>query len=127
MTTSFEGLTALVVEDDWLLRDMIVGDLQDMGLTVLEAATGAGALTALQEAKTLDLLVTDIHLADALTGWDVAEALRASDPWIPVVYASGNPPNNSRRVSRSAFVGKPFDISELRSACHNLLADYLSR
>ena len=40
MKTSFEGLIALVVEDDWLLREAIVIDLQDMGFTVLEAATG---------------------------------------------------------------------------------------
>ena len=59
-------------------------------------------------------LITDIQLADALTGWDVAEALRISDPEIPVVYASGNPPNSKRRVSRSAFVSKPFGASELR-------------
>ena len=127
MKTSFKGLIALVVEDDWLLRDMIVSDLQEMGCTVLEAATGAGALTVLQEGKTIDLLVTDIQLADALTGWDVAEAFRVSDPKVPVVYASGNPPNNGRRVARSAFLGKPYDISELRLACHNLFADYLSR
>ena len=49
---------------------------------MLEAATGAGALT-LKEANTIHLLVTDIQLADAVTGWDVAEAFRASDPKFP--------------------------------------------
>ena len=122
MKTSFEGLIALVVEDDWLLREAIVIDLQDMGFTVLEAATGAGALSSIQEATTIDLLVTDIQLADALTGWDVAEALRGSYPGIPVLYASGNSPNHRRRVARSGFLCKPFEISQLRLACHDLLA-----
>ena len=48
---------------------------------MLEAATGAGALTVLREGRNrFDLLVTDVQLADALTGWDVAEALRVADP-----------------------------------------------
>ena len=126
MSVSFKGLTAVVVEDDWMLREITVNELQDMGWTVLEAASGAGALMVLREAQTVDLLVTDIQLADAITGWDVAEAFRVSDPEVPVVYASGNPPNHGRRVARSAFLGKPYDISELRLACHNLFADYLS-
>ena len=83
----------LVVEDDWLLREDIVGDLRREGWTVLEAATGAGAIVALRESDAIDLLITDIRLADAVTGWDVAEAFRASHPRSPVIYASGNPPN----------------------------------
>jgi CheY-like chemotaxis protein len=49
MKTSFKGLTALVVEDDWLLRETIVDALQEIGWTVLEAASGASALTVLRE------------------------------------------------------------------------------
>ncbi len=99
MSVSFKGLTAVVVEDDWMLREITVNELQEMGWTVLEAASGAGALMVLREAQTVDLLVTDIQLADAITGWDVAEAFRVSDPEIPVIYASGNPSNPGRRVT----------------------------
>jgi CheY-like chemotaxis protein len=127
MKASFKGLTALVVEDDWMVREVIVNDLQEMGWTVLEAAAGAGALTVFREAKTVDLLVTDIQLADAMTGWDVAEAFRVSDPKIPVIYASGNPSNNRRRVVESVFLSKPIEISELMLACRNLLADSISQ
>ena len=77
VTNSFKGRTVLVVEDDWLLREDLVGDLRREGWTVLEAATGAGAIAALREADAIDLLITDIRLADAVTGWDVAEAFRS--------------------------------------------------
>ncbi len=70
---------------------------------MLEAATGAGALKALQETKTVDLLITDIRLADALTGWDIADAFRASSPVGPVIYASGNPDNVGHRVAGSSL------------------------
>ncbi len=89
---------------------------------MLEAATGAGALT-LKEANTIHLLVTDIQLADAVTGWDVAEAFRASDPKIPVIYTSGNPSNSRRRVAESIFLTKPVAMPELRLACRHLMAN----
>jgi two-component system, response regulator PdtaR len=90
------GLTVLVVEDDWLVRADIVLGLQQEGWTVLEASTGDGALRALLESNTVDLLVTDIGLGDAMTGWDVAEAFRTSRPLTPVIYASGGPNNDAR-------------------------------
>ena len=98
MQAARKAVTVLVVEDDWLIREDIVTGLRQEGWAVLEAATGAGALTVLREAERVDLLITDIRLADALTGWDVAEAFRTSHPQVPVIYASGNPANDHRRV-----------------------------
>ena len=115
-------VTVLVVEDDWLIREDIVTDLRQEGWAVLEAATGVGALQALREAEKVDLLITDIGLADALTGWDVAEAFRTSHPEVPVIYASGNPANDHRRVAGSFFLSKPVAISELTATCRKLLA-----
>ena len=80
-----KAVTVLVVEDDWLIRENIVTDLRQEGWAVLEAATGAGALTALHDGEKVDLLITDIKLADAMTGWDVADAFRTSHPEVPVV------------------------------------------
>jgi two-component system, OmpR family, response regulator len=117
----FDGLTVLVVEDDWFVRqDMVLG-LQQEGWIVLEADTGVGALKLLRETNTIDLLVTDIRLADDMTGWDVAEAVRASRPKTPVIYASGNPDNNGRRVPESIFLNKPVTPRELILTCHRLL------
>jgi hypothetical protein len=67
----------------------------------LVAATGA--LKLLREAKTIDLLITDIRLADATTGWDVAEAVRVLHPKIAVIYGSGAQNDNGRRVPESVF------------------------
>jgi hypothetical protein len=38
-------VTVLVVEDDWIIREDIVTDLRQEGWAVLEAGTGAGALS----------------------------------------------------------------------------------
>jgi CheY-like chemotaxis protein len=109
-----------VVEDDWVVRADIVLSLQEEGWMVLEASTGDGALRVLRESNTLDLLITDIGLADAVTGWDVAEAFRMSCPMAPVVYASGGPKDDARQVPGSIFLSKPVVISQLLEACHSL-------
>ena len=121
MKASLNGPTVLVVEDDWLVRADIVLALLQEGWTVLEAATGTGAVNVLRETKTVDLLITDIRLADAMTGWDVAEAFRILHPDAPVVYASGNPNNDERRVAGSVFLSKPVVLSGLLVACTRLV------
>jgi CheY-like chemotaxis protein len=104
------------------LREEIVSELQDAEWTVFEVATGGGALAILREGQKIDLLVTDIHLADAVTGWDVAEAFRASNAKLPVIYETGNPSNDSRRVAGSIFLEKPIATSHLVQTCGELLA-----
>ena len=68
MTNPFDGLMALVVEDDGLVREDIADWFRQQGWIVLETAVGAGALQLIREAGRLHLLFTDINLTDAVTG-----------------------------------------------------------
>jgi CheY-like chemotaxis protein len=91
MTNPFDGLTALVVEDDGVVREDIAAWFRQQGWSVFETAIGAGALQLIREADRLHLLFTDINLADAITGWDVAEAGRVSHPdlrWRPLAQST---------------------------------------
>ena len=121
MKASSDGLAVLVAEDDWLVRADIVLGLQEEGWTVLEASTGDGALKVLLETKIVDLLITDIGLADAVTGWDVAEAFRTSRPMAPVIYTSGGRNDDARQVPGSVFLSKPVVIPRLLEACSHLM------
>ena len=121
MKSPFKGRVALVVEDDWFVREDIANQFRQEGWMVIEAATGSKALDVLRELGGIDVLVTDIRLAEEMTGWDVAEAVRASRPKIPVISSSGNPDNNGRRVPESIFLNKPVTPRELILACHRLL------
>jgi CheY-like chemotaxis protein len=121
MRGPFDGLTALVVEDDWFVREEIASGFRQEGWTVLEAATGASALELLRGTTTLDVLITDIRLADATTGWDIAEAVRVLYPKLPVIYASGAPDNDGRRVPESIFLSKPVATQRLILTCRGLL------
>ena len=121
MSARFDGLVVLIVEDDWIVREDLAFGLRQEGWTVLEAETGARALEALREVEIVDLLITDIGLADAITGWDVADAFRISRPISPVIYASGNPTNDARQVAGSVFLSKPVVISSLLATCRSLV------
>jgi CheY-like chemotaxis protein len=110
----------LVVEDEWLLREEIVNELKAGGWEVLEASTGEDALGFLESKRRIEVLVTDIQLAGSLNGWDVAEAFRAAQPSLPVIYASGNLADRSRAVGGSLFFSKPCRVAEILGACRKL-------
>jgi CheY-like chemotaxis protein len=102
-------------------RGDIVNAFRQEGWKVLEAATGVAVLELLREACSIDLLVTDIGLGDdTITGWDVAEAVRTKHAEVPVIYASGGPDNEGRRVPKSVFLCKPVDTNELMLTCSKL-------
>ena len=56
------GETVLVVEDEPVIRDLIVEVLQDLGYRALEAPDGPLGLKVLQSRERVDLLVTDVGL-----------------------------------------------------------------
>jgi len=65
-----------------------VGRAQDAGWRVLEADSADQALAMLRAGQQIDIVITDVQLKGAPTGWDVAEAFRAAQPTMPVIYAS---------------------------------------
>ena len=112
---------ALVVEDEWIVRDHIVRELKAHGWTVIEATTGEDAL-ALLDVCEVNVLLTDIQLASAMNGWEVAHAVRAAIPQLPVICASGNTPDASQRVDGSLFFHKPYDPADIVAAFHDFIA-----
>ena len=107
----------LVVEDEWLVRSVIVEALRDAGWQVLEASTAENAISMVRTVAQIDVVFTDIELAGNQSGWDLAEQCRASRANYPVIYASGNAADRSRRVSDSQFFDKPYSAADIVDAC----------
>ena len=89
--------TVLVVEDEELVRMLLVEVLEDDGYATLEAADGTAALARLSEIGTgaeggakppVDLLVTDVGLP-GLNGRQLAEAAQARYPDLKVLFLTG--------------------------------------
>lgn len=98
----------LVVEDEPLVRELIVLELEDAGFDTLEAEDGLTALALLRDNPGVALLFTDIRLPGGMTGWDVAEHARAIRPRLPVIYATGYSAEDLRLVNGAQFLKKPY-------------------
>jgi CheY-like chemotaxis protein len=83
------GETVLVVDDEPVIRMLVVEVLQDLGYAALEAADGPAALEMLRQGGRLDLLVTDVGLPGGLNGRQLADAARASRPGLKVLFITG--------------------------------------
>jgi PAS domain S-box-containing protein len=82
------GQTVLVVEDEPVVRNLIVEVLQDLGYRALEAADGPAGLKLLQGNARIDLLVSDVGLP-GLNGRQLADQARETRPELKVLFITG--------------------------------------
>ncbi|MEQ7921964.1 response regulator [Xanthomonas sp. WHRI 1810A] len=112
--------TILVVEDDSIVRMLIVDVLEELGYQVLEAADGAQALSSLENSDTtIDLMMTDKGLPD-MDGIKLAHKARGLRPTLPILFASGYAENIDAPPGMHV-IGKPFSIDQLRDKVKSIL------
>ncbi len=98
----------VLVEDEFLISEMISEALIDDGFEVDAFDDAESALRYLVSGARVDLLLTDIDLPGAFDGATLALRAREQCPWLPVVYASAHGPGSFRTVPGGVFVGKPY-------------------
>ncbi len=81
-------LVVLAVDDDVLVRMGTAAMLEDLGHTVKEANSGEEALKILAQGTKVDLVVTD-QAMPRMTGVQLAEAILAERPGLPIILATG--------------------------------------
>ncbi|WP_245414922.1 hybrid sensor histidine kinase/response regulator [Aureimonas flava] len=111
------GRTVLVVDDEPLVRMLVVEVLEELGYAALEAEDGPSALAAIRSGPPIDLLITDVGLPNGMNGRQVADAARELRPGLRVLFVTGYAENavlNHGHLSPGmAVVTKPFDLGEL--------------
>ncbi len=80
--------TALLVDDEELVRMSTADMLADLGFAVVEAGSADEALRLIESGLQFDLLITD-HLMAGMTGTELAREVRARLPDMPVLVVSG--------------------------------------
>jgi len=117
----------LLVEDEFLLADMVAHVLGDHGFEVFTVANAQDALRHLTCGSPCDVLLTDIKLEGSIDGTALARLARELRPNLPVVYASGSyrAIEELDAVSGAIFVPKPYNpdklcekLSEMTVAAH---------
>ena len=105
----------LLVEDEFLLADMVAHVLGDHGFEVFTVANAQDALRHLTCGSPCDILLTDINLPGSIDGAALARIARELRPDLPVVYASGSYSRIEEldAVAGAIFVPKPYNPDKL--------------
>ena len=112
--------TLLVVEDDDIVRMLIVDVLEELEYQALEADSGETALAILQDgSQSIDLMMTD-HGLPGMTGSELAGKARELRSTLPVLFASGYA-ENIEVPAGMHVIGKPFSIDQLRDKVKGIL------
>jgi PAS domain S-box-containing protein len=109
--------TILCVEDDRDVRQFVSLQLESLGYKVIPAANAAEALAIARQGTAFDLLFTDIVMAGALNGRELADEMVAMRPALRVLFTSGyahDAPHAPGRATVSApLLTKPYRKAEL--------------
>jgi PAS domain S-box-containing protein len=110
------GETVLVVEDEPVVRGVIVEMLHDQGYRVLEATDGPSGLRMLRLNDRIDLLVTDVGLP-GMNGRQLADQARETRPGLKILFITGYAENVA--IAKGflqpgmEMITKPFDLDNL--------------
>jgi CheY-like chemotaxis protein len=107
--------TILVVDDDRLVRANTAAMLEDLGHDVCVAASGAEALSLIDKAPRLDLVLTD-QLMPGMTGVQVIHAARARRPQLKFLLMSGFAELGPEEADDRPILAKPFRQAQLAAA-----------
>jgi len=104
----------LVVDDEELIRSLLVEDLMDAGFETLEAGDATEALKILEERRDLSVLVTDVRMPGEMNGYFLAKRVRERWPYVQIVLVSGHAAPSRRELGFDCdFLVKPFANDEL--------------
>jgi CheY-like chemotaxis protein len=120
----------LVVDDDASIRSLCAINLENAGLSVLEAADGRLALEHARFGRP-DLIVTDVNMP-GLDGFQLAAELRRSKRTreIPIIFLTGEDEaideKRARELDAVGYVTKPFDPQTFASLVVRWLAPWMT-
>lgn len=110
------GETVLVVEDEPVVRSVILEMLGEQGYRTLEAVDGPSGLNILRDGQRIDLLITDVGLP-GMNGRQLADQARETRPDLKILFITGYA--ESVAISDGflqpgmEMITKPFDLDNL--------------
>ena len=113
--SSFPGKSALVVDDDDVVRSTLARLLRHLDMDVMDAGDGAEAIRKVDEHR-FDIVISDLSMP-AADGFAVLESVRNKQPHTPVIIltGAGGVPDSVRAMREGAFdfLTKPFHPTAL--------------
>ncbi|CAM5762843.1 hypothetical protein LMIY3S_00614 [Labrys miyagiensis] len=108
--------TILIVEDEPIVRVLLVDYLQELGYDVIEASDAQSAMPVIESPRSVDLLLTDVGLP-GVNGRQLADMARQHRPTLPILFATGYAQGADSKTGFLGpgmdMVGKPFALDVL--------------
>lgn len=118
MNTQSEKPSALIIDDDPDMLEIVTAIIEDQGFAIEQVASVAEAHNYLKNPK-YDLLVTDLHLPDG-DGLEIIEQARKVNAKMAIVVLTGYPDesrvHDMMTYEISTFLVKPFTSQQLKYA-----------
>ncbi|NER59921.1 response regulator [Pseudomonas sp. MAFF212428] len=113
----------LVVDDEYLITDILGLALEDAGYEVEKAANGAKAMDELRKVR-FDLVITD-YMMPTMNGEEFAKQVREDDALkhLPIVLMSGAQADIGKDKPGlfNEVIAKPFDLDALVAKVRSLI------
>jgi serine phosphatase RsbU (regulator of sigma subunit) len=114
----------LIVDDQAANVILLNGMLRIAGYTSVESTTDPAEVCELHRKNRYALILLDLQMP-LMDGFQVMEGLKEieEDGYLPVLVITAQPAHKLRALEAGAkdFLGKPFDMAELRARVHNIL------
>jgi CheY-like chemotaxis protein len=122
MQGSDSTVSLLVVEDEAIIRLLLVEDLRHRGFEVQEAASADEAVEILGKSVP-DLLITDIRMPGTLDGLGLVRWVQSNLRTLPIIVTSGQVTGSEweQGEARIELVRKPYLPSQLVGLIHGML------
>lgn len=119
--------TILVVEDEFMVRELVCDTLRTSGYTILEAANGRQAIDVFtKNNQKIDMILTDVIMPE-MSGRKMIETLTQTHPDVVALYMSGYTDDaiikHGVLEPGMAYIQKPFSPKGLIEKVRDVLED----
>ncbi|WP_278388679.1 hybrid sensor histidine kinase/response regulator [Pseudomonas oryzihabitans] len=117
------GEVVLVVEDEAVVRSLIVEVLGELGYQTLEAGNAQEAMPFLENPQRIDLMISDVGLP-GMNGRQLADLAQANRPELKVLLATGYAEGSNVEgylAANMQIITKPFAIDALANKISEML------
>jgi CheY-like chemotaxis protein len=106
-----------VVDDEPMILEIMAEHCSSLGMEILQASDGDGALSLVETHPEIEVLVTDVRMP-GLDGPGLVERALVLRPTIKVIFVTGY---TTYRSSIWPILRKPFDLDDLEAALRGAL------
>ena len=117
LAVSVRGGVVLLVEDDNEVSALTREMLGCLGFSVIHVTNPGGAFYVLAEARTVDVILSDIMMPGGMSGLEFAREVRRRYPHLPIVLTTGYAEAaSSMKPSEFKLLLKPYSTAALAEA-----------